>query len=154
MSSKNSNVAFSGLDRNKSVLARTIPVTAAPMAPSPTDHIPMVKNPRSGRKDISGKREKKAAPTLDIDNDRQGGTGLKQQLTAHVGIFGPMGDHLCIHWCTKLGFRRSGLCSTSKLLTTDTYLLLLPGWQRYSRLRAQMQGGERWLEYLCVIKSL
>lgn len=96
ISSKNSNVAFSGLDKNKSVLARTIPVTAAPMAPRPTDHMPMVKIPKSGRKDISGKRKKKADLTLDINDARQGGTGLKQ-LKAHTDIFGLTGDDLYIY---------------------------------------------------------
>lgn len=86
ISSKNSNVAFSGLDKNKSVLARTIPVTAAPMAPRPTDHMPMVKIPKSGRKDISGKRKNKAAPTLDSHVARQGETRLKQ-VKAPMGIF-------------------------------------------------------------------
>lgn len=80
-----------------SVLARTIPVTAAPMAPRPTDHMPMVKIPKSGRKEISGKRKKQAALTPDIDDARQGGTGLKQQLKAHVDIFGLTGDDLYIY---------------------------------------------------------
>lgn len=96
ISSKNSNVAFSGLDKNKSVLARTIPVTAAPMAPRPTDHMPMVKIPKSARKDISGKRKKIADLTLDINDARQGGTGLKQ-LKAHTNIFGLTGDDLYIY---------------------------------------------------------
>lgn len=94
--SKNSNVAFSGLDKNKSVLAMTIPVTAAPRAPRPIDHMPIVKIPKSGRKDISGKRKKKTALTLGINDARQGGTRLKQQLTVHTDIFGLTGDDLYI----------------------------------------------------------
>ena len=53
MSSRYSNAALWGLARNMSVLARSSAKAAAPMAPAPMDHIPMLKKLGSWRKDIS-----------------------------------------------------------------------------------------------------
>ena len=66
-----------------------------------------MKIPKSGRRDISGKRKKQAALTLDIDDARQAGTGLKQQLKAHTDIFSLTGDDLYIYYLfmsTDLGY--------------------------------------------------
>lgn len=57
MSSKYSSAAFRGLERNMSVLARSSASAAAPTAPTPMDHIPMVKKLGSWRKDMSGEWE-------------------------------------------------------------------------------------------------
>lgn len=86
-----------------------------------------MKIPKSGRKDISGKRKKKAALTLDIDDARQGGTGLKQ-LKSHTDIFGLTGDDLymtVLNWILEEQDYIPVLCLTH-VKTINKIFLLYP----------------------------